>query len=103
MGTWRRSIDCVARHRVAEITDSPAPVRQYGRPPFLDASVIADQHGALWVVPSIGHVGGASWAHRQPYDGPREDLADPLDLDEGTRAALVHGPYCDVELDPKHW
>jgi len=87
---------------VTGTTDSPAPVRQYGRPLFLDASVIADQHGALWVVPSIGHVAGASWAHRRPYDGPREQLADPRDLDEGTRTALVHGLYGDDELDPNH-
>ena len=84
------------------IADSPVPVRRYGRPLFLDASVIADQHGALWVVPSIGHVGGASWAHRRRYDGPREQLADPLDLDEGTRSALVHALYGDDEPDATH-
>jgi len=60
--------------------------------------MIADQRGAPWVVPSIGHVGGASWARRRPYDGPREQLADSLELDWGTRAALVHDLYGDDEM-----
>ncbi len=88
----------MARHRVTGTADSPIPVRQYGRPLFLDASVIADQRGALWVVPSIGLVGGASWARRRPYDGPREQLADPRNLDEGTHAAVVHGLFGDDEM-----
>jgi hypothetical protein len=70
---------------VTGTTDSPTPVRQYGRPLFLDASVIADQHGALWVVPSIRHAGGASWAHQRPYDGPLEQLANALELDDACR------------------
>lgn len=69
------------------------PVRRYGRPLFLDACVIADQRGELWVVPSAGHAGGASWTHRRPYEGPRAHLADPLELDDATRAALVEALY----------
>ena len=75
---------------VSEALDLP---RRKGSP-----LMIADQRGAPWVVPSIGHVGGASWARRRPYDGPREQLADSLELDWGTRAALVHDLYGDDEM-----
>ena len=76
------------------------PVRQYGRPLFLDASVMADQHGDLWVVPTIGHAGGASWTQRRPFDGPTANLANPLGLDDAARAALVQGLFRTGELAP---
>ena len=90
----------MADHISTGHAEPPTPVRRYGRPVFLDASVIADQRGDLWVVPSVGHVGGASWAHRRPYDGPSAHLADPLELDDATRAALLEGLYGIDEQTP---